>query len=99
MMKRCWGGLLLGFGLLAGCAEQGPAYPPVPPLMVETMPKPPVSAEPLVWQPGHWNWTGNAYVWAPGQYVPAAGHGPNWRPGYWGRTGSEWKWNPPHWTS
>ena len=51
--------------ILAGCTTINPPVP-VPAPMAETMPKPPVSAEPLIWQPGHWDWTGNAYVWIPG---------------------------------
>ena len=95
---------LLGAGLLAGCANQTetmatPPYPPVPPPMTETVPKPPVTAEPLMWQPGHWDWTGTGYTWAPGQYIPAAGHGPLWVPGWWSRTPTGWKWEPAHWTS
>ena len=73
--------------------------PPVPAPLVETMPKPPVSAEQLQWQPGHWNWTGNGYAWQAGEYVPAAGHVPLFQPGYWGQTPSGWVWQPPHWTS
>jgi len=90
--------ILLLAVLLAGCAGQAPEPPPVPPLMVETIPKPPVSGEQLTWQPGHWNWVNNGYVWLPGQYVPAAGHGPKWMPGWWSRGDSGWTWNPPHWT-
>ena len=46
---------------------------PMPPPMAETMPRPPVSPVPLIWQPGHWDWTGSSYVWAPGQYVDLGG--------------------------
>jgi len=66
--------------------------------MTETMPKPPVSAEQLIWQPGHWNWTGSSYVWAPGQFVPMSDQGTNWMPGHWTRGEQGWAWNPPHWT-
>jgi multidrug efflux pump subunit AcrA (membrane-fusion protein) len=95
---------LLGAGLLAGCANPAepaatPPYPPVPPPMTETVPKPPVTAEPLMWQPGHWDWNGTGYVWAPGQYIPAAGHGSLWVPGWWSRTQAGWKWQAAHWTS
>lgn len=90
-------------GLLAGCASQstssGNPYPPVPPPMAETMPKPPVSAVPLLWQPGHWNWNGTGYVWQPGEYVPAAGHGQLFQPGYWAQSPAGWTWQPAHWTS
>ncbi len=82
--------------LLVGCAESA-APPPVPAPMAESVPKPPVSAVPLVWQPGHWDWTGSSYVWTPGQYVDAAGHSGNWMPSYWDKTGSGWVWRPAHW--
>lgn len=88
--------LLLGLALLAGCAGGAP-YPPPPALMVETIPRPPVSAEPLRWQPGHWDWTGNAYTWAPGQFVPQAGTGANWVHGHWAQSGAGWVWVPGAW--
>jgi hypothetical protein len=94
---------LLAVGLLAGCTAKPQAdanpYPPVPPPIAETMPNPPVTAEPLMWQPGHWDWTGNGYVWSKGQYVPAEGHGNLWMPGWWSRSEAGWNWLPPHWTS
>ena len=95
---------LVAVALLAGCAQQqqvasGNPYPPVPALIHETVPKPPVTSEALMWQPGHWDWNGNGYVWAKGQYVPAAGHGNLWMPGWWAKTPSGWAWQPPHWRS
>ena len=96
MTHRHWPAALFGLILLAGCTDTGgPAS--VPPLRPETIPKPPVSGEVLNWRPGHWNWTGSGYVWTPGQYVPAAGHGPNWLPGHWTQSGSGWTWNPARW--
>ena len=74
-------------------AARRPASPPrdrpapVPPPMAETMPRPPVSPVPLTWQPGHWDWTGSAYVWAPGQYVDLGGRPGNWMPPFWQQTG------------
>jgi hypothetical protein len=94
---------LLAVSLLAGCVERqhtdSSPFPPVPPLIPEAMQKPPVTTEPLMWQPGHWDWNGNAYVWARGQYVPAEGHGNLWMPGWWSRGPAGWFWQPPHWTS
>jgi hypothetical protein len=95
---------LLIAGLLTGCSpsttQEVDTHPaPVPALMPETLPKPPVSAERLIWQPGHWDWTGAGYVWQPGQYVPAAGHGALWMPGFWDHTTGSWTWQPAHWTS
>ena len=82
--------------LLAACTPAGPPAP-IPPPMAETIPKPPVSATPLTWQPGHWDWTGTSYVWAPGQYVDLAGRPANWMPPYWQQTGGGWVWQPGHW--
>jgi hypothetical protein len=94
---------LLALSLMAGCARKQQTaenpFPPVPPVIEETPPKPPVTAEPLMWQPGHWDWTGDGYVWAKGQYVPAEGHGNLWMPGWWSRGQAGWNWQPPHWTS
>jgi len=85
--------------ILAGCVPDSPPPPPPPAPVVETMPLPPVSASPLIWQPGHWDWNGSGYVWARGQYVPARGHGNLWVPGWWSRSDAGWVWQPAHWTS
>jgi hypothetical protein len=70
----------------------------VPPLQAETMGKPPVTTAPLIWQPGHWDWTGGGYAWVPGDFVPSAGHGVMWMPGYWAPTpDGSWGWQPAHW--
>ena len=93
--------LLAGTLALAGCVAQVPAvnpYPPVPPPQAEIIPKPPVSATPLIWQPGHWEWTGSAYAWSAGTWVARAGHGSLWQPGYWALTTGGWTWVPGHWT-
>ena len=86
--------------LLNACAPRpsAPPFPPVPALIVEILPKPPVSHLPLLWQPGHWDWTGNGYVWIPGEYVPRGSHTDLWMPGYWGATPEGgWAWQPAHW--
>jgi hypothetical protein len=94
---------LLAVGLIGGCVQNSPSdgnpFPPVPASVTEVMPKPPVTAEALMWQPGHWDWNGSGYVWGQGQYVPAAGHGNLWMPGWWSRTPAGWTWIPPHWMS
>jgi YXWGXW repeat-containing protein len=83
-------------GLLAGCTSQQLAggCPAIPPPQPEAIPKPPVTAQPLIWQPGHWNWSGSAFVWQPGEYVPRGGQGQLFQPGYWG---SGCTWQPAHW--
>src|SRR5690349_15964091 len=89
---------LLGAAMaLAACVRTASPYPPPPPLQVEVMPKPPVTTTPLIWRPGYWEWTGAAYAWVPGAYVPRAGHSDLWVPGYWTRSGSAWIWQPAHW--
>jgi hypothetical protein len=92
--------LLLVLGL-AACEGQQMAganpYPAPPPPRQETIPKPPVTEQQLIWQPGHWDWTGNGYVWREGQYVPLAGHSDKWQPGYWTLQNGTWTWVPAHW--
>ena len=108
MTKRTLMAAVLSASLVAGCATTsqttitttaGNPFPPVPPSMAETIPKPPVSAETLLWQPGHWDWNGSGYVWQPGEYVPAAGHGNLFQFGYWEQTPTGWLWVKPHWTN
>jgi hypothetical protein len=82
--------------IVAGCAADNPPAP-VPPPMAETIPKPPVTATPLIWQPGHWDWTASSYVWTPGQYVAREGHSDMWMSGWWEKTSSGWVWHPAHW--
>ena len=51
-----------------------------------------------IWQPGPWDWTGNGYVWMPGEYVPRGTHSDLWMPGYWAATpAGGWAWQPAHW--
>ena len=61
------------------------------------VPKPPVSGEPLIWQPGHWDWSGQQYNWDQGRWVRREGHGTMWQDGYWDRQHGEWLWIPGHW--
>lgn len=83
--------------LLAACAVPGAPPAPVPAPMAETVPKPPVTVDPVVWQPGYWNWTGSSFVWTPGQYVTATAPHQTWMPGYWEQAGAGWLWRPAHW--
>ncbi len=102
-MRLTFHAILIATGLgLAGCA--GPAvpnganpYPPVPAAIADVVPQPPVSQDPLVWRPGHWDWTGSGYAWSNGQWVPAAGHGANWMDGYWTNARGDWTWTPGRW--
>jgi hypothetical protein len=82
--------------IVAGCATDA-APPPVPGPIAEPVPKPPVSATALIWQPGHWDWSGSSYAWVPGQYVARSGHGDLWMPAWWEKTAAGWVWHPAHW--
>lgn len=86
---------------LTGCVV-GPSvianpYPAPPPARSEMMPKPPVSEEAQIWQPGHWDWIGGGYAWTAGSWVTQAGHGRHWQEGYWSDRSGAWRWNPAHW--
>ncbi len=89
--------------MLAGCTGSGQTtasalpFPPVPAPRAETIPKPPVSGQPLIWQPGHWDWTGSSYAWTSGAWVLRAGHGTSWQDGYWKQVDGKWTWVGPHW--
>jgi hypothetical protein len=91
--------MLLAGGLgLAGCATGNP-YPAVPPARAETVPLPPVSGVPQLWQPGHWEWSGNGYTWIAGQWIARDDHSGTWMPGYWAQNPQteSWAWQPGHW--
>ncbi len=77
-----------------------PAYydpPPVPAMPAEQVPAPPRSRVSLIWQPGHYDWNGSAYVWIPGEWVDRAGHGTLWQDGHWRRSGPTSEWVPARW--
>ena len=101
MIGRWTTGWLLGATCLAlaGCVPPPPpGPPPVPPLQPETMGKPPPTGDALIWQPGHWVWTGSGYGWIQGEFVSAAGHGVMWMPGYWAQApDGSYIWQPAHW--
>ena len=93
--------LILSMLALAAC--DGPAriaynpHPPPPAKLTETVGKGPVSSIQLIWQPGHWDWDGNGYVWRAGDYVALEGHGKQWQDGYWSPVDGRWAWVPAHW--
>jgi hypothetical protein len=87
--------VLLSLGLAACDAVSPP--PPPPPIKVEVIPNPPVTETLLIWQPGHWDWTGSGYVWVPGAFTPRGTHSNLWMQGFWDNSGGSWKWVPAHW--
>lgn len=103
MIKRVRFPVLLGAAIaLTACATEGGGtgynpYPQPPPVRTEEIPKPPVSEEPLIWQPGHWDWSGSGYIWRDGHWVKRGGHGTQWQDGYWTPQGGTWTWVPAHW--
>ncbi len=79
-------------------ANPGPLpYPPVPVPKAEVVPKPPVSENPLIWQPGHWEWSGHGYDWTDGSWEPRGDHSATWQDGSWGQENGRWVWRAGHW--
>lgn len=73
-----------------------------PPLKAEIRPKPPVSEDEQIWQPGHWDWNGTSYAWREGAWIkkqPATGS--LWMDGYWKRDKmpAPCYWVPAHWVN
>ena len=83
--------------LMSGCVGVGQVHPPVPPIRTEQVPAPPPSRTVMIWQPGHWEWSGAYYAWTPGEWVPREGHGTLWQDGYWQDNGATSVWVPAHW--
>ncbi len=86
--------LALALGACTVATQPGPVAPPP---RTELVPSPPPSPAPLVWWPGHYDWTGGGYTWHAGEWVRFAGHGTRWRDGYWQRIGRYVVWTPGHW--
>ena len=64
------------------CAIVAPMPPPPP--ASELVPPPPQGSGPVVWQPGHWAYTGvpgHPWSWVSGQYVTPPPGGTTWTPG------------------
>lgn len=92
--------LALGLGACATPVQPYVAaspYPVPPPPRNESIPPPPVNPQPMIWQPGHWDWTGSSYAWSDGLWVSREGHGDNWLDGYWTHGTGVWTWVPAHW--
>ena len=93
--------VLIGMLPLAACEsyerETG-ICPVAPPMKAEEQPKPPVSEDEQLWQPGHWDWDGRTYAWRPGVWILRAG-GNLWMDGHWTRDQipAPCAWVPSHW--
>ena len=93
---------LAGVGLLAAC--QGPPRPP-PAIVVQQpavmVPTPPPGVAGIVWQPGHWQWTGQSpqpWQWVAGRYEQAPAGQRMWVPGRWEQAPvGGWSWIEGHW--
>ena len=99
-MQRGDGKILLALALVAGlsaCATPVVPPPAVPPPQAEVQPLPPISAQELLWRPGHWEWDGRGYVWIPGEYVPRGNLSGAYQPSYWRQEGGGWVWQPWRW--
>jgi len=66
-----------------------------PPVRYERAPPPP--SQEHYWVAGHWNWSGNAYVWVPGYYHARPRPGVAWVDGHWARHERGWYWVEGHW--
>ena len=86
--------LLMTVGL-AGFATAQP-YPGIPVLRQERIPPPPHGPR-MVWEPGHWQWTGNSYSWIGGHYVRPGRSNAQWVHGHWANQGGRQVWVPAHW--
>lgn len=95
-MRRMFPAALCALAL-SGCISAYEAYPPVPAPQAERVPAPPRSRVALIWRPGHYDWDGAGFAWAPGQWVDRAGHGTLWQDGYWRRGGEGYAWVSGHW--
>ena len=70
-----------------------------PPLSAETVPPPPPGpANYFVWEPGHWHWTGQGFIWISGHYLETPYQSGVWVHGGWTSNGGlSWTWTPGHW--
>jgi hypothetical protein len=97
-------GLLLAGGLSAcdTVRDNAGACPVPPALRADIRPKPPVSEQEQVFQPGYWEWNGTSYAWREGSWVKK---GPGvtglWMDGYWKRdkVPQPCYWIPAHWVN
>ena len=71
-----------------------PSAPPE--VRAEVIPPAPNDLE--VWYPGHWQWTGASWDWAPGHYVTRPRVTAMWQPGHWEvQPAGGYMWVEGHW--
>ena len=58
---------------------------------------PPAPNERVVWDPGRWNWNGQAYFWISGRYVERPYQQAVWKPGHWSEQSGAWVWDEGRW--
>ncbi|MFN8061158.1 MAG: hypothetical protein U0Q12_18505 [Vicinamibacterales bacterium] len=92
------GQTLLASWLLMGCASAAPRVyvrvaPPAPIVEVRGVAPGPG----FVWVAGYHRWSGSAYVWVPGRWVPPARPRASWVPGHWARDRRGWFWVDGRW--
>lgn len=87
--------------LLSGCdvVKDNTTCPIPPELRVEATPKPPVSEQEQIWQPGHWEWNGGSYTWREGRWILREGRTGLWVHGHWvrDRVPGPCRWVPAYW--
>jgi hypothetical protein len=98
LMKRVIkaGAIILLMAIDTGSAIAQPPVPygPVPPPRYEPVPAP---RRGYYWEPGHWHWNGNRYVWFGGHYVGGPPRPGPYIPGHWQWNGVRYIWVPAHW--
>jgi hypothetical protein len=75
--------------------EEAPMAPP--PVRHETVPSPPGARERYAWDPGHWHWDGNGFVWTAGAWLPRPYAGAIRMPGLWVGHDRRWLFIVGHW--
>jgi hypothetical protein len=70
--------------------------PAAPPAIREEV-VPPAPTADVVWQPGHWSWSGSQYVWVNGVYVARPRPQVAWVPGHWDQSPNGWAWVDGYW--
>jgi hypothetical protein len=89
------GGLVLSASLMAGAQVVVRIGPPA--RVVETRPALPPEHRDWVWRNGYHRWDGNAYVWAPGEYVAPPHPHARWVDGRWEHRHGGWVWIEGRW--